>query len=401
MINRLLLIMFLLLGYSVIQAQNTLNKGEVFPKVFHDTIPFEFIEGKIVIEVEIGNKRRKFILDTGAPCAVFEGLHQELKAKVSHKDTIEDAVGGVVELDHTRLKSFKIGQLKFRNIPAVVMSEQVGSFLKCWEIDGLIGSNALRNSILQISLRDKYLILTNEPGKLDLANRTTVPLHLDEHQSHPFLELTLGTDEVVLANFDTGNPEAFDISKEDAAILLERKSAHLIDVGYGKMSVSVTDSQQDQWFRLFTYDTLSIGTTQFMNFTSVPSAEQDYSYVGIGLGAYGILTLDYPNGQFHFQAYDKTQIIKAETYQIDQGFTIHPADDGYMIGMVWENSPAARLGLKSGYKIHYIEGVDFSKRTLELDCELIMGRIYTQNDVINLKYVDEQGKIVAVSIGLE
>ncbi|WP_421795009.1 hypothetical protein [Haliscomenobacter sp.] len=51
-------------------------------------------------------------------------------------------------------------------------------------------------------------------------------------------------------------------------------------------------------------------------------------------------------------------------------------------------------------KIQRIEGVDFSKRTPTLDCELMMGD-YTSKDVINLEYVNEHGVVVAVSIGMK
>ena len=400
MINRLLPLLLLLLFWNCgLQAQNHLNEGRVVQNTFHDTIPFEFIQGKMVVALEIGGKLRKFILDTGAPCAVFEHLQQEIGAKITYRDSLKDASGGISELDRIKIKSFKFGQIEFRNIPAVVMREQTGSMLKCWGIDGLIGSNALRNCILQIDLKAKRLILSSDPDKLDLSNSATVPLHLDDNQSNPFLELTLSEDHVIPALVDTGDEDAFSISKEDSAIPLERQTARLINVGHGKMIISLTESQQEQWFRLFSYDTLTIGTTHFLNFTSIPGAEQDHSYVGIGLGAYGIITLDYLNKQFHFQSYDK-KIIEGEKYSVGYGLFIYPAEDHYVIGNVWNDSPAGRLGLKSGYKIWSIEGVDFSKRTPTLDCELTMGE-HTSKDFINLEYVNEQGVVVAVSIGMK
>ena len=399
MINRLLPLLLLLFWNCGLQAQNHLNEGHIVQNTFHDTIPFEFIQGKMVVALEIEGKLRKFILDTGAPCAVFDHLLQEIGDKVTYRDSLKDASGGISELDRIKIKSFKLGQIEFRDIPAVVMREQVGSMLKCWGVDGLIGSNALRNCILQIDLKAKRLILSSDPDKLNLSNSETVPLHLDDNQSHPFLELTLSEDQVIPALFDSGDEDVFNLSKEDSAIPLERQTARLINVGHGKMTISLTESQQDQWFRLFTYDTLTIGATHFLNFTSIPGAEQDYSYVGIGLGAHGIITLDYLNKRFHFQSYDK-KIIEGEKYNVGYGLHIYPAQDHYVIGTVWNDSPAGRLGLKSGYKIWSIEGVDFSKRTPTLDCELLIGQ-HTLNDVINFEYLDEDGRIVAVSIQLE
>jgi len=400
MIHRLLVIMLLLFWNCGLQAQNHLNEGRVVQNTFHDTIPFEFIQGKMVVKLEIMGKPRNFILDTGAPLAVYDHLQQEMNAKITYRDSLKDASGGISELDRIIVKSFKLGQIEFRNIPAVVMREQVGSMLKCWGVDGLIGSNALRNCILQIDLKAKRLILSSDPNKLDLSKSATVPLHLDEFQSHPFLELTLSEDHVVGAVFDSGDEDAFRISREDSAIPLERQTARLRHVGHGKMIISLTESQQDQWLKLFSFDTLTMGSTRFLNFTSSPSAEQDYSHVGIGLGEYGIITLDYLNKQFHFQSYDNKRLIQAEPFTIGRGLAIYPAQDHYVIGTVWNDSPAAKLGLKSGYKVWSIEGVDFSKRTPTLDCELTMGQ-YGEDDIINLEYLNEEGQIVAVSIGRE
>ena len=396
--NKLLPLLVLLCWYCSLQSQSSLNQGGIVQPTFHDTIPFEYIRGKMLVELEIGGKLRKFILDTGAPSAVFDYLQQDIGAEVAHRDSLRDAAGGIAELDCIELKSFKLGQLEFRNIPALVMRAQMGSLLKCWGVDGLIGSNALRNCILQIDLKNKCIILSNQHHKLDFSNSSTVPLHLSEQQSNPFLELTLNEDHVILANFDTGDEEVFSISKEDSAIPLERQSARLSNIGHGKMVISFTESQQDQWFRLLAFDTLTIGATRFLNFTSIPTVEQNFSYVGIGLGEYGIITVDYLNKQFHFQNYEKGNSVEAEKYTTAQGFSIYPAEDCYVIGIVWNNSPAARLGLKSGYKLWRLEGIDFSKRTSALDCELVMG-VYTLRDVINLEYLNDEGKTICVSVG--
>ena len=400
MINRLLVIMFILFGSNFLQAQNTLNKGKVFPLVFHDTIPIEFIKGKIVVPLEIGGKLQKFILDTGAPCTISEDLHQEMDAKISHNEKLTDAVGGVVHLDRIKLKSFNLGQITFRNIPAFVLPEETDRILKCWGVAGIIGSNAFRNCILQIDLQARKLILSNELKKLDLAGHSKTPLALNKKQSNPYIELSLGKGHRIAALFDTGDEEVVCISKEDSAIPLENQVARLINVGEGKMIMSITDAQQMQWFRLFSFDTIGIGNTHLLNANSIPGQEQTDSRIGIGLGEYGIITVDYLHKQFYFKGYEGKSRIEVDQFVIAQGLNIVPKEDHYAIGMIWNNSPAARLGLKNGYKIRRIEGVDFSKRTSELDCELIMGE-YTSKDVINLEYVDEQGMVVAVSIGMK
>jgi hypothetical protein len=388
------LILLLVLGIEL-SAQGLLNQGAEFQRPFCDTIPFTFVQGKMLISVEIDQKPRLFMLDTGAPTMIFESLKNEIDAKYLDNQEVRDAVGGIDALDVVELKSFKIGRIEFRDVPAMQVYDDLVGMLKCWGVVGMIGSNALRNCILQIEWKARRLILSNELKNLNLSQASATLLHLDEEQSQPFLELSLGNGELIAANFDTGDESAFCISKEDAAFTLSNRMARVKNIGHGKRTMSLTESQQDQWFEELIFDSLSIGKSHFLKFSSVADEEQSFSRVGIGLGQYGIITLDYLNGQFYFQPYENKVQIPIE--QKSLGFAIYPTETHYEIGMVWQNSPAGRLGLKSGCKILKIEEEDFSKRTPELDCELIMRR-FAQKEILRLKYMDENGEIAEVKI---
>ncbi len=394
-INSLILLLVWAVG---LPAQGLLNQGAEFQAPFCDTIPFEWVQGKMLISVEIDQKPRLFMLDTGAPTMIFESLKNEIGAKYLDNQEIRDAVGGTEALDLVELKSFKIGRIEFRDVPAMQVYDDLAGMLKCWGVVGMIGSNALRNCILKIDWKARHLILSNELKYLNLSQASATPLHLDEEQSQPFLELSLGNGELIIANFDTGDESVFCISKEDAAFTLSNKMARVKNIGHGKQTMSLTESQQDQWFEELVFDSLSIGDSHFLKFSSVADEEQSFSRVGIGLGEYGMITLDYLNGQFYFQGYEK----KAQTPIVDKemGFAIYPAEGHYEIGVVWRNSPAGRLGMKSGGKILKIEDQDFSKRTPDLDCQLIMGR-FTEKAEIRLQYQDENGVVREVVLAEE
>jgi hypothetical protein len=391
-------LILLLIWCAQVQGQSKLNHGAEFQAPFCDTIPFAFVQGKMLISVEIDQKPRSFILDTGAPTMIFESLKNEIGAKYLDDTEVRDAVGGIEALDIVELKSFKLGRVKFRDVPAVQVYDDLAGMLKCWDVAGLIGSNALRNCIVQIDWKAQRLILSNDLKNLDLSQATSTPLHLDEEQSNPFLELSLGNGEIIAANFDTGDEGLFCISKEDAAFTLSNKRARVKNIGHGKQTMSLTESQQDQWFEELVFDSIGIGEADFLKFSSVADEEQSFSQVGIGLGKHGVITLDYLHGQFYFQAYG--EIVESASESAGMGFAIYPSKDHYEIGVVWQNSPAGRLGLKSGSKILKIEAVDFSKRTPELDCQLIMKR-FSKKDKLRLEFLDEEGLIQVLTIAEE
>lgn len=118
-------------GCFNIKSQVNLNQGGNFNAPFCDTIPFEYIRGKIVIPVEIHQKVRKFIFDTGAPLMIFESLWQETGTELYSQATGTDAVGSQLNLDITKVESFEIGTTKFQHIPAVILKPHLSGFLSC------------------------------------------------------------------------------------------------------------------------------------------------------------------------------------------------------------------------------------------------------------------------------
>lgn len=72
--------------------------------------------------------------------------------------------------------------MTFNNIPAVKI---IPDFLKCWHVEGVVGSNILRNSIVKI-VPDKHPnILTDNEDKLLLTNKTGIHL-IDNNNSQTF-----------------------------------------------------------------------------------------------------------------------------------------------------------------------------------------------------------------------
>lgn len=73
----------LLLNTSFLYGQNVINanQGYVVQEKYFTTIPYEEVKGKIIVDVVINSKKRKFILDTGAVTVISEKLHNELNSK--------------------------------------------------------------------------------------------------------------------------------------------------------------------------------------------------------------------------------------------------------------------------------------------------------------------------------
>jgi hypothetical protein len=66
------------------------------------------------------------------------------------------------------LKEIKIGNTTFAGIPTLV---NLPDQLKCWHVDGIVGSNLLRNSIVVFDGQKHQIIITDQLDKLPFLNK--------------------------------------------------------------------------------------------------------------------------------------------------------------------------------------------------------------------------------------
>src|SRR5690606_7388501 len=101
---RIVILMFFLFVANL-NAQNkyTLNVGKIKQKKYHNTFDFENVKGKIIIDVKINNKIRKFILDTGAPTSISAEIKSEGKFKQIINSELKDANGKSGNIDAVQI----------------------------------------------------------------------------------------------------------------------------------------------------------------------------------------------------------------------------------------------------------------------------------------------------------
>src|SRR5690606_6751659 len=105
--------------------------------------------------------------------------------------------------------------IAFLNTLGLVLPESAMQIYGCHQIDGIIGSNMLRKSIIQFDSENKQIILTNNPENLELKNINYQKMTLTKNQSSPFIQVILkkgDKDASINTLFDTGNNGFFDIT---------------------------------------------------------------------------------------------------------------------------------------------------------------------------------------------
>jgi predicted aspartyl protease len=193
-----------LMGFNSVAQTINFNQGETTQTAYFSIVKFENIGGFMIVKATIRGETYRFLLDTGAPNTISKALYEKLKPTILSDEKMMDSNGVLNGTKMVNIEELTFGNIVFNNIPTAVFEDFM--LLECLQIDGFIGSNMLRNSIIQISYADETLFLTDDTTRLNLSENHASNMELLDEQSSPYVEIRLrgeieGSDWV---QFDTG-----------------------------------------------------------------------------------------------------------------------------------------------------------------------------------------------------
>lgn len=388
--KKLLSVTLLLFIATLCRAQHlTLNQGGAKPG-YYEELPYEDINGKLFLNVEMNGAKHRFLFDTGAPCMVSEALAAELKAPEIASDTAADvnhtkAATTVIKVDIT------LGKTLFSGVPALKGWPQ-GGLLSCWPIDGVIGSNILRNSIAQIDAKRHLIIITDQKNKLNLKSANSTKLITNvPHQSSPIVQLFVGDKVNMLIEFDSGDNGLLRLNKDLTDQVQKYGVFEILAKGYGADTYGMSGVQKaDEKYRI-KFPKISIGKAVIAN--AITETNKDViPGIGTAFLKYGNITLDYMHGKFYFDPDSAVTNLDAKQWPLNPGV----ADGKLIVGVVWDKFTDKLI---PGEQIVAINEVDYSHVDL---CELmskapaLTGRV---TSVLTIK--DKNGNLRKVRIDKE
>ena len=388
---KILTCLFLLLAPCCIAQTFTFNQGGPASSAYYEEIPYENINGKLFVEGEIAGKKHRFLFDTGAPVAISKELAAELNARVLKKILMADAFSHTDSTTIVEINDLKLGNLLFNHIPATT---KWPDFFKCYNIDGVIGSNLLRNSIISIVPSKRLIIITDQKDRLSLKSKNSAPLISNIGTlSLPFISVVLkGKRNVTISiEFDTGD-ETF-LRGEDRLMGMIKPYAvfDTLAKGYGADRIGEAGLQDAADKYLFKIAPIFIGNGSFINLVT-ESNKNAQPAIGSRLLDYGIVTLDFIHGKFYFDA-DLPVNDLAE-----KQWPFRPAIVGnkLIVGVIFQKAPDA---LKQGDQIIAIDNIDYSQPTF---CDLINSKkVVKAKETIVLTTRDTQGNIKKMTVKKE
>jgi hypothetical protein len=354
---------------------------------FTDTIPFEFINNRIMLPVTIKGETYRFAFDTGASVFISKVLATKYNYRILKKGLVRDANGQKDSIEFAELREFRLGNLTFTNTPCMV--KDLDEKLFCSEFDGLIGPNILKNMIVKIDVENNRFIITDRKKAFENEIGFKKYFFSTKNQNIPYVQIQFLNGKKVRAVFDTGAGGFFDLSNRKFTRLnkKDRLKAFILDKTIGVARGGLAGYENNTTKFLLKTDDFQLADFNFQNlyFTLTSSRR---SRVGADLLNYGSVILDFKKHQFIFipKKQDATAII-SEKKRPSHSFIFK--NDSLKVGLIWESSNAYKAGLRKGFALKQINGFPVND-ICDLLAPLLKEEV-KKNDMRQLLVVDLEG----------
>ena len=382
------LILALLLVSNLCPAQS-FNAGFPTTVNYYQELPYREVNGKIIIEVGIAGSMHQFLLDTGAPTIISDDLAKRLRDTAVITASISDAYAHVDTAKIATVATIRLGEIRFKNTPALI---GLPGIVKCLGVEGIIGSNLLRSSIVQFNSSKKILIITDDAGRLHLDNKNSVPMNINlDAQSSPFIKIKVGGKVNTQLLFDTGDEEIMEISDNYMSVFKKYNTYTVLASGYGANGYSSNGAENNEEKYRIRLSEIQIGKANFKNAIIVTAHNNtsNGNRMGTPLFKYGTVTLDYLHNKFYLEPFQQQNDLNEVSWPISPMFI----GGKLIVGIVWEK---LKEKIKPGTAIIAIDDVPCDNFDL---CYLINQKpLLSGKQKATLTLKDADGKVSKLEI---
>lgn len=318
---------------------------QVGAQKYKTVLPYRVVGGKMIVDLVMNGTSRSFIFDTGGRTALTGEICEELGLTVVDSLVVTDvnskkAAYPLVSIESLMTPDQKIN---FKHVSAMKLAKP--SPFECFHTDGLIGSDLLVRTIVEIDGKNKTITITSAENPSTVSLRKMLPF---TKSGMPIILLQAGAGNNITALFDTGCPSFFSLKVSDYETLKTTGAFQVLSEGYGEGSIGVAGMAEADISHRVCLPVLSVGGTKFQNVTSETSTPP-FTLLGVKLLDYGKVTLDYPRARFYFEANEAVNDLSSKHYNV----ALRVKDGELIISTVWS---AMKGVVEVGDKVTRING---------------------------------------------
>ncbi len=380
-------------------AQNkitTLNQGNIEQKTYKTVIKYRLINGKMLVPVTIQGKQYTFLFDTGAPLSISEKIFQIISPKVIGAIPISDGTGKVHKMKIISLPELILNGITFTDTTGILLHKKSARIFNCLGVDGTIGSNMLRNSVIQVDGQNQQIIITDKASTLGLKNVIFQKIKLTPGQSSPYVMVALENNEKHLADMvliDSGSKDFYNMSTKMYNYYKSKGiTMNIIAESKGSFLWGIHGSESANKHYVLNITGFQLYKSIFKNI-AVSTVADNYSRIGYKIFEYGKATIDYKNKLFYFEPFKKTalHLLSKRPWQIAPTMK----NGKLVVGIIWDKSLKKQINV--GDEILGINSIDYQSLGF---CELLLtNKTTATGNQLTIKLKDiKTGKIKIIKI---
>ncbi|MCG2611664.1 retroviral-like aspartic protease family protein [Flavobacterium sp. SM15] len=368
-----------------------INSGKIAQSNYYEVIDFELVNEKIKIPVTINNKVYYFMLDTGAPNLISKRVADDINLQNKTSIVTTDANNNKSTLEMGALESIKLGTLDFQDNVVLISDLDNHPLLKCYKIDGLIGSNFFKNSILKISLKERKIWVTDKIKNLNIKTPASKLSLIGEQQS-PYIPISFlndsgnkGSEHLMI---DTGMDGFYEISKRVYKLIAKEKFFKELSSSSGSGSVGLFGASTEKEQFLLQTNYFKVNETVFSNVITT-TTEDNNSRIGFDLLKHGDITLDFKNKKFYFES--NPNITLSEKVPV---YAATFMNNKLSVGFVWSSSYRNQLN----YGDEIVRMGNYTLSELDLCDILKLKNFRKENPSYEMEIKTKENKTVLIKI---
>ena len=319
---------------------------------FEERLTISVENNLVILPVRIQGKSYRFLFDTGAPFCISHHIQNESYNKVVSKGHVIDSDKNRKKVEWVSVDSIYLGDIAFINHTAFVTDFEANPILKCLQIDGIIGSNIIRQANWTLDQVNHSISFFSSDKLMDCPSCTEISFNTD-HQYNVFIDIEIGKAVVRNLLVDYGASGSLSLSNDLFNTLKDHDVLGKIIVETGTRQTGVLGLETPvNRQRSILYSFQFAGK----NLQRVVLKEGNTNAVGNSLLSNYTVTIDWKNQKLLLRGNEKSNRVR-----FMNGFALgYSNKKGVYVQSVIQNSPVYAAGLRPGMKILRLDTLDFT-----------------------------------------
>ncbi|MCK0135584.1 aspartyl protease family protein [Arenibacter sp. S6351L] len=346
-----------------------------------EVVNIEIRNKLIIVPITIKGKEYRFLFDTGAPFSISDKLHKNNNFKTVCKGNIVDSDYNRKKVKWVQVDSINVGNVWFKNQTAFVGDFDANPIMNCLRIDGIIGSNLIRQYNWTIDQENYSLSLSSKIGTDTREDSFVLPFKTD-NQYNIFVDIKIGNSSVKNVLLDYGSNGSITLSNEIFTVLQEKNIVNKTFIEKGINQSGIIGKPVELNRKISYSDSVRINNS---NIENVMLRTGKTVSLGNDFLSRLKVTIDWNSKNLYLLKSDKA-IDKTNTAGFRIGSTI---EKGIYVQSVMEKSDAYSKGIRPNMKVVKIDSLDFNNGSDF--CDYVDHRL---NNQIFLELINSKGETI-------